>query len=217
MPCVSFGELISDCHHPGGCQLSRIPGRLVSNWEPTHSLVEDAISGAKIASHLLALAAAHLPLCLQWGKGLIRIWLALLWCLLNPLFCEQARLLWESSLSLFFSFFLWLSHFGLLSHLSSLRLFSGHSGLVLTLRTDDAACAFLPSPNLLVANRSTWATSLLAVAISCIFCEFFSFFSPVMFPWGIPKLATGIPVRGFPTVWRLLLLPDSLPRMDLHP
>ena len=104
MPCVSFGGLISDCHHPGGCQLSRIPGRLVSNWEPTHSLVEDAISGVKIASHLLALAAACLPLCLQWGKGLICIRLALLWCSLNPLFCEQARLLWESSLSLFFLF-----------------------------------------------------------------------------------------------------------------
>ena len=28
MPCVSFGGLISDCHHPGGCQLSRIPGNL---------------------------------------------------------------------------------------------------------------------------------------------------------------------------------------------
>ena len=77
---------------------------LVSTWEPAHSLVEDAISGAKIASHLLALAAACLPLCLQWGKGLICIRLALLWCSLNPLFCEQARLLWESSLSLFFLF-----------------------------------------------------------------------------------------------------------------
>ena len=26
--CVSSGELISDCNPPGGCQLSRIPGRL---------------------------------------------------------------------------------------------------------------------------------------------------------------------------------------------
>ena len=26
--CVSSGELISDCNHPGGCQLSRISGRL---------------------------------------------------------------------------------------------------------------------------------------------------------------------------------------------
>ena len=27
VPCVSSGELISDCDPPGGCQLSRIPGR----------------------------------------------------------------------------------------------------------------------------------------------------------------------------------------------
>ena len=27
VPCVSSGELISDCNPPGGCQLSRIPGR----------------------------------------------------------------------------------------------------------------------------------------------------------------------------------------------
>ena len=28
VPCVSSGELISDCDPPGGCQLSRIPGNL---------------------------------------------------------------------------------------------------------------------------------------------------------------------------------------------
>ena len=38
---------------------SRIPEDLVSNWEPAHSLVEDAISGAEIASHLLALDVAR--------------------------------------------------------------------------------------------------------------------------------------------------------------
>ena len=37
---------------------------LVSNWEPAHSLVEDAVSGAKFAPCLLALAASHLPACL---------------------------------------------------------------------------------------------------------------------------------------------------------
>ena len=42
---------------------------LVSNWEPAHSLVEDAISGAKIGPCLLALAIARLPLCLQHGMG----------------------------------------------------------------------------------------------------------------------------------------------------
>ena len=28
VPCVSSGELISGCNPPGGCQLSRIPGKL---------------------------------------------------------------------------------------------------------------------------------------------------------------------------------------------
>ena len=162
------------------------------------------------------------PASLPPGReGPIGSRLALLWYSLNRAFCVWG---YNFPRKIFFCLFcfvfcfvsLVIPRFGLLSHLSSLRLFSGHSCLVLTLRTDDAACAFLPSPNLLVANRSTWATSLLEVAISCIFCEFFSFFFPVMLLWEIPKLATGMPVRGFPTVWRLLL-PDSLPRMDLHP
>ena len=43
---------------------------VVSNWEPAHSLVENAVSEAKIgaARCLQALAVASLPLCLQrWG------------------------------------------------------------------------------------------------------------------------------------------------------
>ena len=35
---------------------------------------------------------------------------------------------------------------------------------------------------------------------------------PVMLPSEIPKLPKDPPVRGFPTVWKLLLLHDSLPR-----
>ena len=66
VPCVSSGEMISDCNSPDGCQLSRIQGRFGSNWESTHSLVENAISGAEFAPCLLALAVACLPLCL-WG------------------------------------------------------------------------------------------------------------------------------------------------------
>ena len=51
------------------------------------------------------------------------------------------------SLSFFFFFVsLVIPQFGVLSQFSSLRLSSGHSGQVLTLRTDDAACASLPSP-----------------------------------------------------------------------
>ena len=72
---VSSGELISGCDPPGRCQPSRIPGRL-SNWEPARSLVEDAVSEAEFAPHLLALAVApHLP---PVGDGPVRCWLALL-------------------------------------------------------------------------------------------------------------------------------------------
>ena len=89
--CVSSGELISatllaDVTHPG------LQEDLVSNWEPDHSLVEDAISGAEVASRLRALAVARLPLCLQWVEGPVHSQLALLWYSLNPLFCEWAWL-----------------------------------------------------------------------------------------------------------------------------
>ena len=74
--------LLADVNCPGSQE------GLVSNWEPAPSLVEDAISGAKIASHLLALAVACLPLFLWRGEGLVSNQLALLWYSLNPLFCE---------------------------------------------------------------------------------------------------------------------------------
>ena len=38
-----------------------------------------------------------------------------------------------------------------------------------------------------------------------------------MFPSEISKLPTDPPVKGFPAVWKLLLLHDSLPRMGLIP
>ena len=78
--------LLADVNHPGSQE------DLVNNWEPAHSLMENAISGAEIAPHLLALVVSHLPLCLCWGDGPVHSWLSLLWYLLNPLFCEPARL-----------------------------------------------------------------------------------------------------------------------------
>ena len=65
--CVSSREMISvtfmeDVNHPGSQE------DLVRNWEPAHSLVEDAISGAKIDPRLPALSVTHLPLCL-WPRG----------------------------------------------------------------------------------------------------------------------------------------------------
>ena len=78
--------------------------------------MEDAISGAEIASRLLALAVARLPLCLWQGSGPVLSQLALLWYSLNPLFREPARLcltlelfVGKFSLSLF-PLSLWLSH-----------------------------------------------------------------------------------------------------------
>ena len=38
-----------------------------------------------------------------------------------------------------------------------------------------------------------------------------------MLPSEIPKLPTDLPVRGFPGVWKLLLLHNSLPGMGLIP
>ena len=87
--------------------------------------MEDAISGAEIASRLLALAVARLPLCLWQGSGPVLSQLALLWYSLNPLFCEPARLcltlelfVGKFSLSLSFSpLSLAIPQFGLLSSL----------------------------------------------------------------------------------------------------
>ena len=64
----------------------------VSTWESVYSLVEDAVSGPEVAPGLLALAVAHLPLCLWSGEGPVRRQLTLLWYLLSPLFCERTRL-----------------------------------------------------------------------------------------------------------------------------
>ena len=46
---------LADVNHPGSQE------EFVSNWEPAHSLVEDAVSGAKIAPFQLWLSPACLP------------------------------------------------------------------------------------------------------------------------------------------------------------
>ena len=144
-------------------------------------MAEDAISGVEIAPCLPALAVAHLPLCLWLGEGPLHSRMAFLWHWLNPLFCEWARLhlrlelfMGKFSLSLFF-FPLWLSHSLGCCHISSLRLFPGHSGPVLTL--SNAACASLFSPRLLVVDMSVCATSLRGVAVRRVIYGFYLFFS----------------------------------------
>ena len=121
------------------------------------------------------------------GDGPFCSQLTLLWYSLSSLFSEQAwqylrleLLMGKFSLSLSLSSFIYLFFsslaipgFGLLSHVSSLRVPSGHSGLVLTLSS--AAHAFLFSRSLLVADASIWATSPLGVAFQCVICGFYLF------------------------------------------
>ena len=73
------------------------------------------------------------------------------------------------SLSLFFfSLSLAIPQFGLLSQVSSLRLPSGHSGLVLIV--SNAARSSLSLPHLLVGDASIWAVALLRVAVRHVIC-----------------------------------------------
>ena len=142
-------------------------------------MVEDAISGAKIAPRPPALAITLLPLCLRpAGDGPVCSQLALLWYSISPLFCEQA---WQClrlelfsgklfSLSLF-SLSLAIPQSGLLSQVSSLRWPSGHSGPVLIL--SNAARASLFRPRLLGAVASPQATSLLGVVVRQVICGVF--------------------------------------------
>ena len=122
---------------------------------------------------------ASLPLA--WD-GPVCSQLALLWYLLSPLFCEWAwkslRLeLFVGKLSFFFfSLSLAIPQFGLLSHVRSLRLSSGHSGLVRTLSNAVHACLF--SHCLQVANKNFWTTSPLGVPVGHIICGFYLFIFP---------------------------------------
>ena len=102
--------LLADVNCPGSQE------DMVSNWEPGHSLVEDAglwgqdwplpsSSGCHMPSSLPLIGEVGWPVC---------SWLARLWYLLNPLFCEWARLSlrlepFMGKFSLFLSFFFFLS------------------------------------------------------------------------------------------------------------
>ena len=145
------------------------------------------------------------------GDGPVHSQLALLWYC--SVLCSVNWLAVPFSLSLSLSLSLVIPQFRLLSHVSSLRLPLGHSGLVFTL--SNAARSSLFSPHLLVVDASIWGTFLLGVSFRHIICGFYLFFLPVMLPSEIQKLPPDLPVRGFPGVWKLYY--DSLPRMNLHP
>ena len=128
--------------------------------------------------------------------------------------------LFVGKFSLPFSFLSpWLFQFGLLSHVSSLRLSSGHSGLVLTLSMQPVPpCPALagwwwPQASGLFLH---WQLQLGMYSVGFIFFYFYFFSLQVMFPSEIPKLLKDLPVRGFPGAWKVHLH-DSLPRMGLCP
>ena len=157
--------LPADVDHPESQEV------LVSN-EGCLQFGRGCLSGAVISRSWLWLQTP--TACLSpMGDGLVCSLLALLWYLLSPLFCERAwqylRLgLFAGQFSLSLS--LAIPQFGLLSHISSLRLPLGHSGPVLTL--SNAACASLPSPHLLVADVGVCPASPLGVTIRHVISGF---------------------------------------------
>ena len=106
VPCVSSGELISGCDPPGGCQLSRIPGRLGQELEACSQFGKGCRLWGRVCPLLFG-SGWRLPAFLPpVGVGPVRSWLALLWYSLSPLFCERAQqYLW---LVVFFFFFFFL-------------------------------------------------------------------------------------------------------------
>ena len=127
--------------------------------------------------------------------------LAFLWTCSDPLFCEQPAV---CSSRLIFSLSFAIPQFKLVSHKSSLRLPSGHSGPVLALSNAAHSSPF--RPHLLVADAGVWGTSLLGDAPGHVIRGFYLFFLPVRLPSEIGKLPPDPPVRGFPGVWKLPLL-----------
>ena len=106
---------------------------------------------------------------------------------------------------------------GLLAQVSSLRLPSGHSILVLTL--SNGACASLPSHRLLVAGAGVCAASPLGCylwARNLWVLIIYLFFLPVMLPPVLPRLTTDSAVRVFLGVWKLLSF-LRLPSWDRAP
>ena len=118
----------------------------------------------------------------------------LLWTCSDPLFCERAAV---CSGRLIFSLSFAVPQFKLVTHKSSLRLSSGHSGPVLTLNNAARSSPF--RPHLLVADAGVWGTLLLGVAFRHAICGVYLFiylfiFLPVRLPSEIRKLPPDPPV-----------------------
>ena len=117
------------------------------------------------------------------GDGLVHSWLALLWNCSVPLLCEWPAVCLGQ---LIFSLSSVIPQFKLLSHVSSLRLPSGHSGPVPTLSNAARSSPF--RPHLLVVDAGIWGACLLGVAFRHVICGFYLFFLPVRLPSEIRKL-----------------------------
>ena len=163
-------------------------------------MVGDAVSGSNIAP-------VPSPLPPAYGRGWAgpqpasssRELLSFL-CSANRLsVCLVSAFRW-----LIFSLSLDIPQFKLLSQVSSLRLPSEHSGLLLTLSNAARSSPFCP--HLLVADAGICDTFLLGVAFRHVICGFYLFFLPVRLPSEIQKLPPDPPMRGFPGVWKLPLL-----------
>ena len=135
---------------------------MVSNWEPAHSLVEDAVS----------------PLCLYpAGKGLERSQPALLYYSLTPLLCEWARLwvrLENFTGKFYLSFFLFgypIVWVAISCYLPQIVLRAFRPGPY----PKNATLISLSSPRLLVREASIWGSSPLGVVVRRLFYGLFVF------------------------------------------
>ena len=127
--------------------------------------------------------------------------------LLSPFVLRTANSVFRR---LILSLSLAIPQFKLLSQVSSLRLPSGHSGLVLTL--SNAACSSPFRPHLLVVDVGFWGYFSTGSCFRHVICGFYLFFLPVRLPSEIRKLPPDLPAKGFPGVWKLppLLLPSLM-------
>ena len=114
---------------------------------------------------------------------------------------------------LIFSLSFAVPQFKLVSHKSSLRLPSAHSGPVLTL--SKAARSSPYRPHLLVANAGVWSTFLLGVAFMHVICGFYLFSSQLGCPPRFENFPLTRQCEVFPGVWKLPLL--RLPSRDRSP
>ena len=137
---------------------------LVRNWRPVCSVVGDAIFGAEFAPFPSPLPPASGRVGLgQAGPQPASFSLDLL----RPFVLRTASSVFGPVNFLSFA----VPQFKLVSHKSSLRLPSGHSGRVLTL--SNAARSSLIRPHWLVADAGVWGTFLLGVAFRHVICGFY--------------------------------------------